>query len=637
VGLARKIFKKKLLLSLFVVQFIIVLTGLGYRAWTGSSVECVRCHADREKLAELGYPELYVTTEAAQRESSHPNTACRDCHLGNGRAKDKAKAHQGMLKALIIGYRGKPLPRGEITKQAILPSGDDGIRELLPKYEGTAEVHPAVRNLLWHDRNPETLNFGPDIAKKTCGKSGCHPEELKQFRTTNMGRNYRQRTMKTWREPYGPHNCGPSFADTPPEEVLGKSGFDYANTKKIGDELNLKFTPREARAKQRFCNVCHAGCLDCHYVPGKKEGVHNFDRVPKSPSCMGSGRGTSICHPGSMHSRRGETYIGGDYSMPEGMEPDVHYTKNIHCIDCHQTGPKGMGDMERKATCQDCHIEAEEAHAKSVHRDMDCASCHISRLGGYQITIWGLGRVAGGENPFMKYGLYYGIQGPPILMKDESGKWMPIKVWPHSLGNFKTDVPPSGKILFRWAKGETRDGYYVIGAVDGLPSGNKHLLWLELEQAAHPFGKARKCASCHKNGGREQVSVSNWEFVEEQGVLAPFKGTHRIVADKEGIRIEGLTNTSPIKPGQGSRLTDFASWVYMKDKWRAPGDFSIKTDPVKYKKALKLSSEAERELKALEKASKNFDGKTLRRFKELKESVLHNEEDALRLIRAFKE
>lgn len=95
---------------------------------------------------------------------------------------------------------------------------------MLPKIKENSELnlHHKVRNLLWHDRNPESFNFDPEIIKKTCGKRGCHAEELKQFRTTIMGVNFRQRTMISWLEPYGPHNCGPSFADVPPEEILKK-------------------------------------------------------------------------------------------------------------------------------------------------------------------------------------------------------------------------------------------------------------------------------------------------------------------------------------------------------------------------------------------------------------------------------
>lgn len=602
---------------LLLLQFILIISFLGYRYYNDTDAGCVACHANKDKMQSLGYPQFYMTREMVEKESNHPNVKCHECHGGDGRAKETEKAHKGMLKAILIDEAGNVLVRKKIAPGPLLPHGTDRIRELLPEHGG-------VRNILWHDRDLETFNFDPKIAEKTCGKSNCHPQELKQFITTVMATNLRQRTMRTWTEPYGPHNCGPSFADLPPIPYLKGSGFDFKNTEAIVKNLNVPFSKDQAIAKQRFCNVCHAGCLDCHYAPDREKGVHNFQRKPTSESCSGNGRGTSICHPGAMQSRRGETYIGGDYSIPTGMEPDVHYKKNIHCVDCHLTGEKGMGDMQRKATCQGCHYSIEEAHKKGPHKNLDCATCHIRELRGYQITIWGPGYVADKPNPFKKYSLYYGIQGPPIIMKDQRGIWMPVKVWPHSVGNIKEDVRPSDGLKFRWPKGETRDAYYVIGTFDNLPSNNKHLLWLEIEQAAHPFGKARDCDSCHKS--ERQVSISNWRFEDDQGA-EPFNGTHRIIADRNSLRIEGMRNTTPIRLLEGARLEDFASWAYLKDKWVAPGNFSIGTDKRKYSVSLKRFLDIDKRLRAFDIKSKGFDKKSLKRYKELKGALLHNYED----------
>ncbi len=628
---------KNALLVFLALQFFVVLAASGYKAWQNTSEGCIKCHSNRKELAKLGYPEFYITQEMVEKQSHHTNITCRDCHLGNGRANNMKDAHKGMLKALFIGYDGKVLNRRDVLPGPLVPTGPFGIRDLLPHVrsaDGKLYVNPEVRNLLWQDRNPDTLDFDPEIVKKTCGKPGCHPEELKQFETSDMGADYRQRTMRSWLYPYGPHNCGPSFADVPPQKRLRKTGFDYSNTKRIAAEMDVPFTHQQARAKQRFCNVCHPGCLDCHYAPSATLGVHNFYRKPPALNCAGDGRGTSICHPGAMQSRRGETYIGGDYSIPTGEKPDVHYTKGLQCVDCHQMGPKGMGDMMRKATCQDCHLEAQAALAKSVHRDLNCAACHLSQLRGYQLTIWGPGEVAGRPNPFVKYSLYYGIQRPPIIMRDQKGTWMPVKVWPHALGNFKKNVPPSTRIMFRWPDGQTKDAYYIVGTVSGLPADNKQLLWLEIEQASHPYGKARSCASCHGRGG-VQVSTSHWKFEQDQGAL-PFKGTHEIVAGKNGIRIVGLRNTTPIVPLQGAKLADFASWVYMKNKWKAPGDFLIKTNPARYERALRTWARAQKRLAAMQARSKDFGKEKLIRFRRLKELVFHNAGEAEKYIAGFK-
>ncbi|MCE5311963.1 MAG: hypothetical protein LLF86_02290 [Nitrospiraceae bacterium] len=628
-------FINKKTILIFFFQFFLITAFLGYNHWRNSSAECVKCHEDSARMQQFGYPQFVVTAKAAQQQSGHLNVKCHQCHLGNGRAKDADAAHKGMLKVLLVGHKYEVLDRKTTAPDALVPRGNDRIRQMLPVVSEAGETftNPAVKNVLWHDRDPVTLGYDPRIAAKTCGASGCHPEMVEQFSKTHMGGNIRQRSMKTWTGSFGPHNCGPSFADQPPREVFEKTGFSFGNTSKIASNLNVAFTKEQAMAKQKACNICHTGCLDCHYAPDAKKGVHNFVNKPPAESCGGYGRGTNICHPGAMQSRRGETFIGGDYSIPTGMKPDVHYTKGIHCVECHMTGPKGMGDKQRKATCQDCHIEIEDAHKQSVHKNLDCASCHISELRGYQITIWGPGKIAGEPNPFKKYSLYYGIQSPPVLMKDQKGKWMPVKVWPHSVGNIKNDAAPSGRVMFRWPDGQTKDAYYVMGTFEAKAD-NKHLLWLEMQQAAHPFGRPRQCSSCHSSSA--QISKSRWEFMDDQGAAAPFKGGYTIVADSMSLRIENLAASGKIIPAEGYKLEDFASWLQLKDRWVVPGDFSIKADIQQYKKHLAYFDKAKREISAIDKRAAGFDKKRARDFAGARGAVLHNSIDAEALLRDFK-
>ncbi len=339
-----------------------------------------------------------------------------------------------------------------------------------------------------------------------------------------------------------------------------------------------------------------------------------------------------MCHAGSLHSRRGGTYVGGDYSLPTGMKADTHYKKDIICIDCHLTGAKGMGDIQRKASCQDCHIEIEDAHSKSIHKNLECAACHINELRGYQVVVYGPGMVAGKPNPFKKYSLYHGIQSPPIIMKDQKGKWMAVKVFPHSLGNFKPDVKPSEGIMFRWKDGETKDPYYIVGT-ESIGSNDKHLLWIEIQHVSHPYGKGRTCESCHR---KEQVSISKWEYEDDQGAKEPFKGGYRIEAGKDGLKITDMKNYTPILVAEGYKLEDFASWLFFSDRWQMPGDFSIKTENDKYLKYLNLSKNIDKELKALEREIKNKDKKVQKQYKELRAVTLHNEDGAIELIQQFK-
>lgn len=580
---------------LLVLQFILILSALSYLRWQDSSEGCIACHLNEAKMKSLGYPYFYVTPEQVEKESRHTTAQCRDCHLGNGRTQDINKAHNGMLKMIIVGENGEILPRKQYYPEALKPEGTlsvpvgNQLDLMLPKIKiaGRNLVSADVRNILYHDRDIETLNYDPDISKKTCGQRSCHPEQVQQFSQTIMGTNFRQRTMKTWLVPYGPHNCGPSFADMPAADKIIQSRFSFENYNEIVKELNTDFTKDQAVIKQKFCNVCHTGCLDCHYTPFKGEGAHSFSRTPPAQSCAGGGRGSTMCHTGSGESRRGSSYLGGDFSKPSGMEADAH-AKKLNCVDCHGTGSNGMGDMQRKVGCQDCHIEAEEAVFQSKHKRLQCITCHVKEARGYQLTHWGKGRVAGSPNPFKKY-FYYGISRPPLIMKDQKGEWIPVKVMPHTVSNIKNPQSPSGKVFFRWQNSETSDSYAVLGTFDGLPSGNLHLAWLDIEKISHTYGRARPCEGCHGNDGGAQNAFSTWEFFEDEGA-EPFKGTYKITADKNNLRVFDIKATTPVKlypvrkkaPPElsngvypDSRLVDFAPWYYLKDIWQVNGDFSI--------------------------------------------------------------
>jgi hypothetical protein len=185
-------------------QLVLVLLFLYFYSGHQSSDKCVKCHADKAKMAALGYPELAMTREQVQKESRHPNTECRDCHLGNGLYDDPDKAHKGMLKLIVLDNDLNIIPRKGHVRQ-LIPSGDNRQNAMLPRLPDGA-LDDEVGTLLWHDRNPVTLGYDPAIAKKTCGKSSCHPEEVKQFGTSMMGSNFRQRSMQTWNDRHGPNN-----------------------------------------------------------------------------------------------------------------------------------------------------------------------------------------------------------------------------------------------------------------------------------------------------------------------------------------------------------------------------------------------------------------------------------------------
>jgi hypothetical protein len=191
-------------MAIIAAQLLLVLLFIFFYSSYHSSDRCVKCHADSAKMEGLGYPQFVMTREQVQKESRHPNTECRDCHLGNGLSNVPATAHQGMLKLIVLDNNLNIMPRkGHVER--LLPAGDDRLREMLPlSADGSLDYE--VGTLLYHDRNRETLGYDPNIAKKTCGQSNCHPDQVNQFSTSIMGANFRQRSMRVWNDIHGPNN-----------------------------------------------------------------------------------------------------------------------------------------------------------------------------------------------------------------------------------------------------------------------------------------------------------------------------------------------------------------------------------------------------------------------------------------------
>lgn len=191
-------------MAIIIAQLLLVLVFSRFYTGYRSSDRCVQCHADEKKMTSLGYPQFVMTREEVQKESRHPNTECRDCHLGNGLSDDPVVAHKGMLKLIVLDNDLNVIPRKGLVKQ-LLPAGPDRLRQMLPR-DADGEFVCEVGTLLWHDRNTTTLGYDPDIARRTCGKSGCHPDQVEQFGTSIMGSNFRQRSMRTWNDIHGPNN-----------------------------------------------------------------------------------------------------------------------------------------------------------------------------------------------------------------------------------------------------------------------------------------------------------------------------------------------------------------------------------------------------------------------------------------------
>lgn len=337
-----------------------------------------------------------------------------------------------------------------------------------------------------------------------------------------------------------------------------------------------------------------------------------------------------------MERRRGDSYLGKEFSEPAGLPEDVHVAKKVECVDCHETGSGGMGHLERNATCQDCHIEVEQAMAASVHKNVACAACHVKILGGYEMTSWGPGLIESRPNPFKKYSLYYGPQGPPILIKDQSGRWIPVKIWPNSAGHIKDPVAPKPGLTFRWPDGETHDAYAMLGTFSFPGGNNLYLAWLQVEEVAHPLGKSRTCESCHRSS--TQVARVTWRFYDNQGA-EPFTGSQKVVADRNGLHVKDIKATSKIVLMEGGKIENFAAWLKLGDIWKTSGDFSLpKTDAAKYRNFEKGVRDALAQLDSIDKKikareEKGEDVKMLRRrWNDVKAAAMHDPKAAAEMI-----
>jgi hypothetical protein len=482
----------------------------------------------------------------------------------------KEEAHRGLLRLIPVkkaGLAGAPGPRLPLQ---ITMKGD--LRKVvLPVLADNKEIaDPSLAILLFHDRRADTLTHDFTALGESCGR--CHPEELAEFRRSAMGMNAKQSRYSHWQNSTtGPHNCGVWFD---------------GNVKRIAAETAVPFTLAESDLNQRSCNTCHVGCLDCHYAPEPKDskdlkrGVHTFRRIPPPQNCYGGGRGTT-CHAGPEERRRGAGYFGSSYSYPEGATADVHRTAGVGCLDCHPhegTDTRlGHGVIKRQARCDGCHGEVVRSHASSPHRRVSCEACHIQNVGGYQASFWGPGTLAGSATPYFKYKDYYGVMAEPILIRDQRGRWIPVKPYAMAVMNQKGEMPLKPGLRWRYPLGgsdlsRTDDAWGMIGMVDGLPANNKALLWLQLDKLSHKYGPSRSCDSCHTIDGSQQQEV-RWEYADAGAF--PFNGKHLVVADKKGLAIIGMTASTEIELLEGSKVADFAPWRYLGDRWRISGDFAL--------------------------------------------------------------
>jgi hypothetical protein len=504
---------------------------------------------------------------------------CNECHLGNPAENDKDAAHKGMARLLVVSKNGFAARKSE--RAYPLEYGTNQVNRIyaVTGRDGKKVKDSSVAAISWHDKNPDTLTQDFGVMKKSCG--ACHEKEFDEFSRSTMATNGKQSQYKGWTDKRrGPHNCGPWFD---------------GNFEAMQQNTALAMSPESHRINQRVCNSCHVGCLDCHFNPQRKDptdlskGAHTFVKTPPSESCYGNGR-ASICHAGPEDRRRGAGYFGESFSFPEGNAPDVHLKAKVGCLDCHESSKSnpsiGHATVRRQAqdSCKRCHAEVLKSHAASRHRNLSCEACHIQNVAGYQATYWGPGKIAGAATPYFKYKAYYGYMPEPILIRDQKGRWIPVKPFPMAVMNQKfspftpglhwrypTDLPDLKRSDDAWA---------YVGLFGGLPENNSAMLWIQMDKMSHKLGKSRSCDSCHTSQEGAQLQKITWEY-SDPGAL-PFNGSHEVFADKSGLYIRKM-QSEKIEMEPGYTHSAMAPWVYLKDRWQVRGDFSL--PPVKDRKA----------------------------------------------------
>ena len=519
-----------------------------------ASNSCIECHSDRLEMESLGKAGFAVTPEETRVQTRMP-ASCDQCHLGHPEQRERSAAHQGMARLLEVTNKG--LTPMTTARRFPLEYGSNPANRLyvVTSRDGKKVKDSAVIAISWHDKRRDTLSQDFTVMEKTCG--ACHAQEFAEFSRSTMGTNGKQSQYKGWvSKERGPHNCGPWFAD---------------NLKEM--QANTAIT--EPTATVSTVSPQRRNAAD------PSQGPHSFVKTPPAESCYGSGR-ASICHAGPEDRRRGAGYFGGSFSYPEGNEADVHFKAKVGCLDCHESTKSnpalGHGMVRRQAgdSCVRCHPQAVKTHAASRHGKLSCEACHIQRVAGYQGTYWGPGKLAGVATPFFKYKAYYGYLPEPILIKDQTGRWIPVKPFPMAVLNQKASPFKPG-LHWRYPKGlpqlkRTDDAWGYVGLLGGLPENNQALLWIQMDKVSHKLGKSRSCDSCHGAGDGSQLQKVTWEYSDPGA--SPFNGSHEVRADRNGLFITRM-QSERIELEPGYSLSSFAPWVYLKDAWRIQGDFSL--------------------------------------------------------------
>ncbi|MBI2355152.1 MAG: cytochrome c3 family protein [Deltaproteobacteria bacterium] len=593
--------------TVIAVALLLVTAGAAWGLDAGSG--CVACHGDRGKMKELGAEAMYLDPVQVDREvNMKGKPTCVDCHLGDPKAQDKTAAHKGLLRPFLVAagkkYKGEAISREEAgALQPLTPKGTS-MSSMIPKGDPKKLEAAGVKrivNIHWHDRDPQTMAYSPKVAEQTCGR--CHSKAVQDYNSSTKGLSRMQRSFRSWSEKLpGPHNCGV---------------WPGENEEGLRSQTSVPYSKQQNDSMGRSCNMCHPSCNDCHFKPVAARGTHAFGK-PDNPSCSGGNR-ASICHGATMERRRGAGFVRGVYAFPPDQKQGAHIKAGLECLDCHKPANHQFGHLasdDARNSCGKCHNDIVKAVQASPHGKVECGSCHITALGAYQYTFWGKGHYFGVENPYGKHKDYYGSRDLPTIVRNPAGRWIPMKPYPMAVMNQTGELGPTG-LLFRSIPkrtvpgnpklgepssfeavrevSEVNDAYIGVGTRSDLPTGNKTILWIQMEKLSHAMGKPRGCGSCHDS--HAQVGKSQWSYFEERDVTKPFKGSYTITADKDGMRFGDVTWEEPqLAPNR--RLEEVAPFAVLpKNAWDVNGiDLSIPFDDKKTATARKELDEFLKEL-----------------------------------------
>jgi len=342
-----------------------------------------------------------------------------------------------------------------------------------------------------------------------------------------------------------------------PPNALGKTKFSGCNTCHPGDHISDVGSIGPEAEQAIDCLICHSTKYDFRNRKVVKDDKGNVvmtqDRSTEAAANIGrpSIKNCMVCHEAAG----GGALVKRGFSMTK--EADVHVSKGIICVDCHQaknhkipTGrdPNNWASDGIYMTC------VGECHGEKPHKDaginkhtatVACQTCHIPRTGGAfskDFTKW----------EKMSNGFY-----EPSTLKREVNETAPVYAWynltvsntPHFIGpkgsrtDGKSKIYPfklfQGKAYYNkkdgqllsmdfappMATGDTLAGVAsaakILGIKDYEPVPGWQTIYFGSNHQVAPKGKALGCANCHSVNGVLNLKELGYSAKEVEKLTTP--------------------------------------------------------------------------------------------------------------------